>query len=71
MTPREQYGDESKALGELRYALRARALMNRELQLASGLSNETVDRLYAAYGDAELRVASARCALDAMLLEDA
>jgi hypothetical protein len=71
MTPREQYGDESKALDELRYALRDRARANVSVRLASGLSDEVQDRAFLAYGNAELRVVNARCALEAMLLEDA
>jgi hypothetical protein len=71
MTPRQQYGDESKALDELRYALRERARANMSVRLSSGLSNDVQDRAFLAYADAALRVANARCALEAMLLEDA
>lgn len=71
MTPREQYTTEEKALDALRHALRDRARAALSARLASGLSNEVQDRAFQAYGEAEVRVVEARCALESMLLEDA
>jgi hypothetical protein len=69
MTPRELYRDESSALADLRAALRDRNYAMQCVEFA--ITNETKARALVSYGDAELRLVQVRCALEALLLEDA